>query len=77
MKTNFRRYTVTDLVSINGLYKGQIYFSEIFESNDISFEIIDKDSNQKVIELSQNEIEAITSIFEYPELFVDDFVKKT
>lgn len=65
MKADFRRNTVSGLVPINGLHEGQVYFTEWWNGEGISFEIIDKDSNQKVIELRQNEIEAITSIFEY------------
>ena len=78
MKADFRRNTVSGLVPIDGLHEGQIYFSEWWNSEGISFEITDKDgvSNKKVIELSQDEIETITSIFKYIGLFDDDTVKE-
>ena len=78
MKADFRRNTVSGLVPIDGLHEGQIYFSEWWNGEGISFEITDKDgiSNKKVLELSQDEIETITSIFKYIGLFVDDTVKE-
>ena len=78
MKADFRRNTITGLVPIDGLHEGQIYFSEWWNGEGISFEITDKDgiSNKKVLELSQDEIETITSIFKYIGLFNDDTVNE-
>lgn len=78
MKSDFRRNTVSGLVPIDGLHEGQVYFSEWWNGEGISFEITDKDgiSNKKVLELSQDEIETLTSIFKYLGLFDDDAVKE-